>query len=326
MSDSRQLLTDMADGLFAELSGADFAAAWPRIAEAGFATLLVAEGEGGFGGDWGDAYAVMRLAGRHALAAPVADAVIAHGLLAASGIDAPEGYVAFAAPGQRLPYGRHAAAVVTVQDGDLKLYPASACGFEEGLDPAGEPLDAVAFIGDPLATAPCAADPMALGAFARVAQTAGAVEAAFTLTLDHVNQRVQFGKPLGKFQAVQQAMAELSVEAAAVDAAGQSMAAAFDFAATSGESADFEVAAAKLRANIAIEKSFPIAHRLHGAIGFTMEYSLNRFTRRLMGWRGQYGNDAFWSERLGRQVAAIGGAGLWTEIAARGDRQAAGRT
>lgn len=326
MSDSRQLLTDMADGLFAELSGADFATAWPRIAEAGFATLLVPEDKGGFGGDWGDAYAVIRLAGRHALTAPVAEAIIAHGLLAEAGIEAPEGYIAIAAPGQRVPCGRHAAAIGVVANGVLKLYPADACRIDEGQDPAGEPLDAVSIVGEPSASGPCAADPFQLGAFARVAQTAGALEAAFTLTLEHVNQRVQFGKPLGKFQAVQQAMAEFSVEAAAVDAAGQSMAAAMDHARTAGESAEFEVSAAKLRANIAIEKSFPIAHRLHGAIGFTMEYGLNRFTRRLMGWRGQYGNDALWSERLGRQVAAIGGAGLWAEMADRGDRQAMARS
>lgn len=315
MSESRQLLADMAEGLFGELAETDFAGAWPRIAEAGFTTLLIPEAGGGFGGDWGDLYAVARLAGRHALAAPVAESVIAHGLLAAAGIDAPQGFVTIAAPGQRVPYGRHAAAVVTVVDGTLSLYGANLCQWDEGTSPAGEPLDAVTFAAAPLAQAPCDADLIALGAFARVAQSAGALEAAFTLTLEYVNARVQFGKPLAKFQAVQQAMAELSVETAAIDAAGQALATAMDFG-----DYGLEVAAAKLRANIAIERSFPIAHRLHGAIGFTVEYSLHRFTRRLMGWRGEFGNDTYWSERLGRIVAGIGGAGLWSELAARGDR------
>jgi len=308
----------MAEGLFAGLAGADFATAWPRIEEAGFTTLRVPEASGGFGGDWGDAYAVMRLVGRHALAAPVSDAVIAHGLLAAAGIDAPAGYIGLAAHGQRVAYGRHAAAVVSVEGGTLRLYPASACEWDEGVSPAGEPLDAVRFTGPAIAEAATNADLMALGGFARVAEAAGALEAAFVLTLEHVNTRVQFGKPLAKFQAVQQAMAELSVEAAAVDAAGQALAAAMDLG-----DAGFEAACAKLRANIAIERSFPIAHRLHGAIGFTREYALNHYTRRLMGWRSAYGNDAYWSERLGRSVAGIGGEGLWTELAARGDRSAA---
>jgi acyl-CoA dehydrogenase len=315
MSESRQLLADMAEGLFAELAEADFASAWPRIEEAGFTTLLVPEAQGGFGGDWGDLYAVARLAGRNGLAAPLAEAVIAHGLLASAGLEAPAGFVTIAAQGQRVPYGRHAAAVVCVKDGTLSLHGAGDCRWDEGASPAGEPLDLLSLAGSPLAQAPSDADLLALGAFARVAQSAGALEAAFTLTLEYVNARVQFGKPLAKFQAVQQAMAELSVETAAIDASGQALATAMDFG-----DYGLEVAAAKLRANIAIERSFPIAHRLHGAIGFTMEYSLQRFTRRLMGWRGEFGNDAFWSEKLGRTVAAIGGSALWPELAARGDR------
>jgi acyl-CoA dehydrogenase len=63
MSDNRTLLTDMAAGLFADLAGKPFAEAWPQVAEAGFATLLVPEEAGGFGGDWGDVLAVLRLAG-----------------------------------------------------------------------------------------------------------------------------------------------------------------------------------------------------------------------------------------------------------------------
>jgi aryl-alcohol dehydrogenase-like predicted oxidoreductase len=54
MSDNRTLLTDMAAGLFADLAGKPFDVAWPQVAEAGFATLLVPEDAGGFGGDWGD--------------------------------------------------------------------------------------------------------------------------------------------------------------------------------------------------------------------------------------------------------------------------------
>lgn len=320
MSEQRQLLCDMAEGLFAELAEAPFAEAMPRLAEAGFTSLLVSEDAGGFGGDWGDVYAVLRLAGRHALAAPLAETVMAHGLLAEAGITAPEGLVVFAAQGQRVTYGRHADAVVALGDGGLKLYPASAVAWDEGTNIAGEPHDLPRFSGQPDAAGQCSAEGIALGAFARVAQSAGALEAAFELTLEHVNTRVQFGRQLAKFQAVQQAMAEFSVEAAAVDAAGQALATALDFARANGGDTGFEIAAAKLRTNIAIEKSFPIAHRLHAAIGYTMEYALNRYTRRLMGWRGEFGNDAYWGTRLGRQVGGIGGAGLWAEVTARGDR------
>lgn len=41
---------------------------------------------------------------------------------------------------------------------------------------------------------------------------------------------------------------------------------------------------------------------------------------RLMGWRSEFGGDAFWAERLGKCVAGLGGHGLWREMSARMDR------
>lgn len=315
MSENRILLTDMAEGLFAELTGAGFPVVWPRLAEAGFATLLVAEDKGGFGGDWGDLFAVLRLAGTHALAAPLGETIVAHKLLADAGIDAPDGPIVLL-DRDYASFGRLGAAVLAAGEAGLRLYPNSACSFVEGASPDGNPRDKVTFTGEPSAVFASNADLRAKGAFVRVAMAAGALEAGFSLAIEHVNTRVQFGKPLGKFQAVQQALAEASSEIAAVGAVGQAAAAAFD----AGD-AGFEVAAAKWRMNRAIEVAVPILHRVHGAIGFTMEYPLNRFTRALMGWRSEFGNDAYWARTLGERAAKLGGAGLWQEITARGDRR-----
>ena len=316
MSENRTLLTDMAEGLFAELAGADFVAAWPRLAEAGFATLLVAEEKGGFGGDWGDLFAVLRLAGQHALSAPLGETIIAHKVLADAGVAAPEG--AFALRDRIYAcFGRDCAAVLASGEGGLRLYPRSAITLTQGTSPDGNPRDKVSFTGEPSAVFASNADLRAKGAFVRVAQAAGALEAGFALAIDHVNTRVQFGKPLAKFQAVQQALAEASSEIAAVGAAAQAAAAAFD----AGD-AGFEIAAAKLRTNRAIEVAVPILHRVHGAIGFTIEYPLNHYTRRLMGWRSEFGNDALWARTLGERTARLGGSGLWREIVTRGDRKA----
>ena len=320
MSENRTLLTDMAAGLFAELAGADFATVWPRLTEAGFATLLVPEEKGGFGGDWGDLFAVLRLAGQHALAAPLGETIVAHKLLAEAGIEPPEGAIALLDRGYA-SFGRDCAGVLAEGEGGLKLYPRTAIALTEGTSPDGNPRDKVAFTGEPTAVFASNADLRAKGAFVRVAQATGALEAGFQLAIDHVNTRVQFGKPLAKFQAVQQALAEASSEIAAVGASAQAAAAAFD----AGD-AGFEIAAAKLRTNRAIEIAVPILHRVHGAIGFTIEYPLNRYTRRLMGWRSEFGNDAFWARTLGERTAKLGGVGLWREITARGDRPSALKT
>ena len=50
-------------------------------------------------------------------------------------------------------------------------------------------------------------------------------------------------------------------------------------------------------------------HQAHGAIGFTREYGLHHYTRRLLAWRDEHGTDAHWAIELGRRVAAHGA--LW---------------
>ena len=254
------------------------------------------------------------------MAAPLGETIIAHKLLADAGVDRSkvlEGAIGLAIDGARVPFGRDCSAVLIAEGSDLKLYGIDACVWDEGRSPQGEPRDRVSVGGAPMASFTSNTDVLALAAFARVAQSSGALDAGFALAIDHVNARVQFGKPLAKFQAVQQALALASEHIAAVACAGQAAAVALDHG-----DASFEIAAAKLRTNLAIEAAVPVLHRVHGAIGFTIEYPLNHFTRRLMGWRGEFGNDALWARRLGERVAKLGGAGLWREVTARGDRAA----
>ncbi|SBV33033.1 Acyl-CoA dehydrogenase-like protein (modular protein) [uncultured Sphingopyxis sp.] len=158
----------------------------------------------------------------------------------------------------------------------------------------------------------------ALQPAATVSLMAGAMGRALALSIDHVNTRQQFGRPLGKFQAVQQSLAIMACEVRAVDAAAAALAARLDMVDRDPSAADFEIAAAKLRANRAVGVVTAIAHQVHGAIGFTEEYDLHRVTIPLMRWRGAYGNDAYWAARLGRQVAGFGGRGLWEAMTARG--------
>lgn len=328
MSEARTALIDMAEGLFGELAGQDFAMAWPRLTEAGFETLLVPEAKGGFGGDWGDLCAVLKIAGAKRLGLPLAETVIARWVLARAGVtapaEAPGGLITLAVHAHRVPWGRHAAAVIVQTAGGCALYPAAACQWDFGLSPACMPSDALTLTGNPLTTIAITDDLASLLAFARVAEGAGALEAALALTVDHVSTRVQFGKTLSQFQAVQQALALLAEEAAALSIAATSAAAALDGweqgqGALAGELPLFEIAAAKARLGLAVDRGVPIAHRLHGAIGFTMEYPLNHLTRRLMGWRSEFGADAVWQRKLGRLASACGSKGLWETITVRSD-------
>ena len=150
-----------------------------------------------------------------------------------------------------------------------------------------------------------------VGALMRAAQMAGAMEAALGLATTYANDRVQFGRPIGKFQAIQQQLALLAEEAAAALVAVESAAISV---AEGRQSAEFALAAAKIRAGEAAGTVAEIAHQVHGAIGFTEEHFLHNLTRRLWSWRDEFGDEAYWAGLLGRRIAAAGGAGLWPLI------------
>ena len=77
------------------------------------------------------------------------------------------------------------------------------------------------------------------------------------------------------------------------------------------------IAAAKIRCAEAAEKAAAIAHQVFGAIGFTREHILHRFTQRALGWRDDFGNESDWAVRLGRSIAARGADALWPLVASR---------
>lgn len=321
MSEMRHQIAEAAEALFAGDPP------WSLIAEAGFPQLLVPAAQGGIGGDWGDAFAVLRHAGARPLAQPLAEAMLAAHLLARAGVAPPAGLTGIGSGGGRLrggrftgwlgavPWGRDADHIVaTVQTASsapaMLLLPRGA--VTRGESPAGEPRDRLDYADVP-AVPLGDADHLLYAAFLRVGQIAGGLDAALALAIDHASTRIQFGKPLARLQAVQQSLAVLAEEAAIVAMAGAAAAAALD----RGQGA-MEMMAAKLRANMAIHRCVAIAHQVHGAIGFTRDHPLHRFTRRLIGWRSDFGGDR-WAQALGTMALAGDGAALWAEITRRGD-------
>jgi hypothetical protein len=146
-------------------------------------------------------------------------------------------------------------------------------------------------------------------ALAVACEMSGAMSAALELTVQYARERQQFGKALSTFQAIQQQLAVFTEEVAATN-----MAAASACRARDRGPALFEIAAAKLRANIAVGTVTSVAHQVHGAMGFTKEYKLQRLTRALWQWRSDYGNDRHWSDELGRIIARQGADGFWPAL------------
>jgi acyl-CoA dehydrogenase len=348
--EQRAMLAETVDRLFAELmadgmpeSNSDkLAGWWQRIEELGLIDVFLPEADGGFGGGWADACVVFNLLGVHALPLPVGEALIARKLLLEASLIAPAGMMTvamcdtpllatseagefhFSGTASAVPWGRLAQHVVVAchydnQDQLLLLAGPQGDAISEYGNEAEEPRDDLVFQQAPVIAAAALPDCVEhlgfYGALLRAAQISGALEAALALTVEYVNQREQFGRPLSKFQALQHQLALLAEETAAVKCAAMAAAGTVD----KGD-ARFEMAAAKLRANQAVGEATSIAHQTHGAIGITREHHLHYWTQRLWSWRSEFGNDRYWSNRLGRLVLEEGGENFWQKLTARGDR------
>ncbi len=312
---------------------------WDAVAEAGFTAALLPEDAGGFGATVAEAMRLVQAAAFHAAPAPLAETMLAGWLLARAGLPAPPGVLTLApvrrgealtlqwegggwrlaGTATRVPWGRDAAALAVLAegpDGPMVAF-VSACGtVARDVNLAGEPRDTVAFDAalpaGAVAPAPFdAAGLRAAGAAVRTVQIAGALSRALAISVEYAQTRVQFGRPIGKFQAIQHNLAVLAGQSAAALAAADMAADAL-----AGDLSPLVVGAAKARAGEAASVAAGLAHQSHGAIGFTQEYHLHPFTRRLWSWRDEFGNEAEWNALVGRAALQAGPDGLWPALTA----------
>jgi acyl-CoA dehydrogenase len=210
----------------------------------------------------------------------------------------------------------------------VALVEARACTIDPGRTLAGDSQGTVLF-DRARALAHAAVDMDAtqlllMGCVARAVQSAGALQALLELALRYAGERVAFERPIGRFQAVQHNLARLAGEASAALAASASAADAIERAERSVERAGrfdegvfLEAVAAKIRCAEAAHEGAAIAHQVFGAIGYSQEHTLHRFTLRLLAWREDFGNESLWAAELGKRVAERGADALWPLVAAR---------
>jgi len=354
MNEMRSVLEDTVERMFGEMVTREVreqgerrewpARLWGAVEESGLARCHVAEDLGGAGGGWREAFVVLSAAGRHAVPLPLGETMLGAWMLAQAGREAPPGPLTvlpdplpaaalaggrLTARASRVPWGGAAghAVFVVAEEGRARvgLVETGGAGTVPGENLAREPRDELAFDRVAAETAPVAL-PLEtlgrLGAMIRAAQMAGALGYLLEQSVRYAGERVQFGRPIGRFQVIQHALAVLAGQAAASEAAaGAAFAAADRATATAtwrGESAPtFEIAVAKVRVGEAAEAAPAIAHQIHGAIGFTYEHDLHFATRRLWSWRSEFGSETFWADYLGRRAFEAGPRGLWPLLTSR---------
>jgi acyl-CoA dehydrogenase len=209
----------------------------------------------------------------------------------------------------RVPWARRAERIALVLDGRVYAVAREDVEVHPGSNLAGEERDTVVIDrADVEPQADIDADRLLLrGALIRVALMAGALERAGAIAIEHASQRVQFGRPIGRFQAVQAHLVTIAQQAALVGVAAD---------AAIEQERGFEIAVAKLLANRATVTAGRAAHQVLGARGVTLEHPLSLETRRLWSWRSECGDVRYWSGRLGAAALHAGADRLYPSITA----------
>lgn len=271
-------------------AGGDFAPLWSAVEESGFLDALMPEAAGGAGLPLADVAPILIACGRFACPVPIGDTMVARALLARLGAAVPSGPVSIvsghrggvAAAGLATPLTPRLRAV-----GDL-LSLADAGGTvlcqwddwdQDAPDDGSSPAEAA----------------RRLGALVRAAAIAGAADWLLNASAAYAGERMQFGKPIGRQQALQQQMAVMAEQ---VVAARMAVELACSGSVSPGVAS---AATAKIIASIAAPQVAAVAHAVHGAIGISQEYDLHLYTRRLHAWRADHGSEAYWEQRLGAE-------------------------
>jgi acyl-CoA dehydrogenase len=342
MSELTTIVAESVNRLFADHAGAAREASlhgwqsalWEQCVNLGLPLTLVPESGGGLAGDWQTAFEVLYATGFHQIPLPIAESMLAARLCGDAGLQLPDGVLSvspyptewnhesgnrFTVTLRAVPWGRNSDFVVTSLtlggQPHVAILNSRDAALVKAVNLAGEPRDTMHFHDTNAVVAICdtreTRSLLDFCALSRLAQIAGCLESALSQSVNYARERKQFGRAIGQFQAVQQQLALFGADSAAAVCAAR----AACLYATLGD-AGFQIAAAKLRANMAIGVATSISHQVHAAIGFTFEFPLHHATQRLWSWRSELGNDKYWSERIGRHIAMRGPDSFWSDLTA----------
>ena len=279
---------------------------WTRLEKSGYANALVPESAGGAGLALRDVFSLFELCGNFAVPVPLSQTMLARSLLANAGLIPPEGAIAIASVVTQsddgicclhVPFGRIANWVIAQHEGEVILLPVNKAKTSQTifeLDASLEWSSAVVKNANQIVGVH---DLEVMQACCTAAQISGALINVFTRTLEYANFRQQFGRPIGKFQVIQHQLSVLSEHTFAARLAAQ-----IGCYSTSAAPDRMRVAVAKARTSEAAIDGATIAHSIHGAIGFTAEFNLQLYTRRLHVWRRTGGSESYWHSQLGEAL------------------------
>ena len=126
----------------------------------------------------------------------------------------------------------------------------------------------------------------------------GGAQQVLEMTVNYCKQRVQFGRPIGSFQAIQHYCANMATD---IDGA-KLVTCQAAWMISRGLNCDLEIAIAKSWTGNVYRRTTAISHQIHGAIGITMDYDLHFYSRRAKTAEVTFGDTDFWQETVAREI------------------------
>lgn len=292
---------------------------WDSLDAMGVLALLVPEADGGLGLDETFLVPILEECGRVALPHPIVETAMVAAPLLGTGA----GMVTTDLGGPLVPCAADADVLLLRDGGALTQVPRSAAELEgvETVDAARRgarvvrrPAPPVAIwqtqvgggtatetrvvgVDTGLVTADTAAIALALdrGALGTAAVLVGLGQTMLDLTVGYVQERQQFGKPIGSFQAVKHHLADAAL---ALEFARPAVRRAAWSVARGEPTLSRDVSMAKAMASDAAELVGRKALQCHGAIGYTVEADLHLFLKRTWALARSWGDSAFHTDRV----------------------------
>ncbi|CDX33043.1 putative acyl-CoA dehydrogenase [Mesorhizobium sp. SOD10] len=298
-----------------------------EVHKSGLNLALLPEDAGGAGLTIEEAAEILRIWGRHAATLPMVEMLVAAPVAvmfghnpATSSITARSDIILSKHKGQACLSGRPIEAPLspgcrqvyaraTDLSGNCFILSVSTANSQTFADLAGEPwvrlapedaLDVRA-----LSVGRAQSEKIARsGALLTAAAMTGAMGEILELAIDHVNTRSQFGRPLGRFQAIQHLLSDVASELAVTEAVlGQALQNVHD---------RLGWLSAKAQAGRGATIAASTGHQLFGAIGFTAEHLLHCYTKRLWVWRDHWGRQDDCERTIGEMAMRSGEGRLWS--------------
>ena len=271
---------------------------WRRLADQGVNGLVIPEEQGGLGGTAVDLVVAFEVLGHHLAVGPWIEsaAYLARALDGDDLAAVAEGAVATVAVPPLVPYALDADVaekIYVAVDGGFETVadaPSSTTGMLRSVDSTRRLFDLSEAEAEPHD------DAFDLAVLACSAELLGCGERLLADSIDYVKQRRQYGRPIGSYQAIKHALADVRI--------------ALDFArplvlgaALADDNPSRSVSAAKVATGDAAHRAARVALQVHGAIGYTAEFDLGLWINRVRALVGAWGGSAYHRGRVADVLA-----------------------